>query len=578
MTKSRRKRSRGWVVIVSIFLLFAVYRWNDTESEPVSTEQQPDNTIATKPMEKLPATDAFGSAPKAGGVPNETVDNDNQHNEPNPSNSNDTVDHVVDNDSDAPLSPKDPANADASSSAKDGKDSDANESGEKDADKTEQDDDPAQEPRDTPQPTPTESDEEVPDPVPSESDKEAIRNDDVPNEEQDEKPSDTKGDQDGESKEGEGKDKEDPPLEDEGDGPPPIENPPDKVDDSSLGYRTSGGRLPSDVIKMENWASRSPNKCITQGKPDIPEGDDSMLRTPYFILLGALKCGSQALSNYLWEHPKIAHSTGKEMHFFDKESGTFVNGLGVRRKEARELYKSRFEEALSKTTLESDMVAFDSTPRYIFDADRNPAMILCVVPWVKLLAIVRNPIDRIASHYNALNKARKQYNLTMVDWDVWIQDDIRLLQEAGVVANRTKEEMEAFTGSEEEVEAWTRYTRTPGSQYIVGRGLYAIQLRLWLAEMDRVGKPRSDLMIIQSENLRSNTQSEYSRVLNFLGLQDHTLKNSSLHYTTTPSDIAMPEDLRRKLEKFYAPYNEQLYSLLGYKWKGVWDPPTMEES
>ena len=343
-------------------------------------------------------------------------------------------------------------------------------------------------------------------------------------------------------------------------------------------YRGGGGRLPYDPLPMINWASRDPNKCNTQGKPDIPEGNHVTLRAPYFILLGAMKCGTQALTNYLWEHPKIAQNAGTEMHFFDMEPKRFVTGLGVSRNDARALYLSRFEKALRFTTLESDMVAFDSTPRYIFDADRNPSMILCVVPWVKLLAIVRNPIDRISSHFNVLNKARKKKGLAMVDWDVWIQDDIRLLQEAGVVANRTKEEMEEFIGSEEEVEAWTRYTRTPGSQYIVGRGLYAIQLRLWLAEIDRVGKPRSDLMIIQSERLRSNTQSEYSRVLNFLGLQDHTLKNSSLHHTTTPSDIAMPKDLRRKLENFYAPYNEQLYSLLGYEWKGVWDPPTTEES
>lgn len=85
--------------------------------------------------------------------------------------------------------------------------------------------------------------------------------------------------------------------------------------------------------------------------------------------------------------------------------------------------------------------------------------------------------------------------------------------------------------------------------------------------MDRVGKPRSDLLVIRSEDLRRNTQKEYDRVLQFLDLSQHTLDDVSARHETNKDSTAIPVHLREKLLKIYEPYNDRLYNMMG------WDTP-----
>jgi len=149
----------------------------------------------------------------------------------------------------------------------------------------------------------------------------------------------------------------------------------------------------------------------------------------------------------------------------------------------------------------------------------------------------------------------------MVDWETWIDDDVRLLNKAGVFEAKTPEE---------ESLAWKKYQRRPNSNQIVGRGLYVIQLEQYFEAMDRVGKPRSDLLVLQSEQFRKHRQREYDKVLDFLGLPSHRLVNlTDEHTTSSKLATVMPDTCRGKLKKLYRPYNERLYRLLG--WDNVWN-------
>ena len=158
----------------------------------------------------------------------------------------------------------------------------------------------------------------------------------------------------------------------------------------------------------------------------------------------------------------------------------------------------------------------------------------------------------------------------MVDWKVWIEDDLKLLRKAGVVQDWNEVDFGSFAGSDAEMLAWKRYIRNPNSQMLVGRGLYAIQLEHYFAVMDKAGKPRSDLLIVRSEELRQQTQEVYNKILDFLDLPLHSLRDSSEKHETPQGAMPLPKDLRRKLEQFYEPYNQRLYKLLG--WDNVWNP------
>ena len=206
-------------------------------------------------------------------------------------------------------------------------------------------------------------------------------------------------------------------------------------------------------------------------------------------------------------------------------------------------------------------IAFESSPRYLLSSDRIPHAILCVVPWVKLLAILRNPVDRVESHYKYLDQSRRRNEQPMVDWQTWINDDIRLLNEAGVFNATTQQD---------EWVAWKWYNRRPNSNLIVGRGLYVIQIEQYLDAMDQVGKPREDLFVMQSETFRRHPQREYDKLLQFLQLPPHTLKNTTEEHVTSNQSLPMPPSIRKQLRELYAPYNQRLYQLLN--WEPIWDP------
>ena len=176
------------------------------------------------------------------------------------------------------------------------------------------------------------------------------------------------------------------------------------------------------------------------------------------------------------------------------------------------------------------------------------------------------PNQRRCSHQKYT--ARRQRGEAMVDWDTWIRDDLALLKRAGVVQDWSKVDFEEFSGTDQEYNAWKTYLRNPSSQMLLGRGLYAIQLEQYFAAMDKAGKPRSDLLVIRSEELRSDTQQVYNQVLDFLNLPPHNLSDLSAVHETGRKAAELPDDLRRLLQDFFEPYNERLYKLLG--WDKVW--------
>jgi hypothetical protein len=116
--------------------------------------------------------------------------------------------------------------------------------------------------------------------------------------------------------------------------------------------------------------------------------------------------------------------------------------------------------------------------------------------------------------------------------------------------------------------SWKRYLRQPNSNMILGRGLYAIQLEQYFSAMEKVGKSRSELLVIQSEDLLNNTHAVYGKMLDFLDLPPHSLEDSQPKHKTACRAQPPPDHLRKKLEVFYEPWNRRLYLLL--QWDNVY--------
>ena len=94
-----------------------------------------------------------------------------------------------------------------------------------------------------------------------------------------------------------------------------------------------------------------------------------------------MRSGTSSLNSYLRDHPEVAVSRPKEVHYFD------VNfDLGP------EWYLAHFEGSEHATAVG------EATPDYLYDLEA-PGRIAAVVPGVRILLLLRDPAERAYSHY-----------------------------------------------------------------------------------------------------------------------------------------------------------------------------------
>jgi sulfotransferase family protein len=104
-------------------------------------------------------------------------------------------------------------------------------------------------------------------------------------------------------------------------------------------------------------------------------------RLPNFLVIGAMKCGTTSLAYHLRRHPQVFLPRIKELHYF--------NG---RRDVGLDWYRQQFEGS------EGYLAAGEATPAYMHELHAIDEMAE-VIPDARLVAILRNPIDRAYSHY-----------------------------------------------------------------------------------------------------------------------------------------------------------------------------------
>lgn len=320
-------------------------------------------------------------------------------------------------------------------------------------------------------------------------------------------------------------------------------------------------------IPQDMWSRIDNQECFTEEEGAGSDLKPWQRRAPYALIIGAMKSGTSALRTYLQEHTWVVETKQRELHFYDFGFQKYTSSeKGILRRSGRNAYAQLYirQTAIGQLKGIRNTVALDDSPRYLFWSDRVPARVLCVSPWVKILAMLRNPIDRAFSQYNMFfNKKRAD-----IAFEDWVEQDIEDLIATGVIQDTVP--LSEFSGSQQELSAWKAYTRL-GTHAPIGRGLYAIQLRHWFKAFEDAGKSRDNFMIIHSELMKEDPDLIYKDALEFLGLPDKPLVDASSKLVGEYHTQLKPET-RTMLEKFYAPYNTELYDLLGDDWVGVWDP------
>lgn len=249
---------------------------------------------------------------------------------------------------------------------------------------------------------------------------------------------------------------------------------------------------------------------------------------PEFLIIGAQKAGTTSLFAHLNDHPAVWMPPWKECHFY---SGPwrplsvyrgFFPTAGTRRRIQRELGQPlRLGEA---------------TPYYLFHP-RTPAWVARTLPDVKLIVILRDPVDRAYSHYRHCVR-RGTESLSFEE---------ALDAEAGRTAG-THERLARSPLATSDAHRHHTY---------VARGHYAEQLERWF---DHVDRDRVHVAIF--EQLFDDPGPALARIESFLDLPPREAATVPRRNAGTES-AAMADATRRRLAATFAESNRRLERLLG---------------
>ena len=109
---------------------------------------------------------------------------------------------------------------------------------------------------------------------------------------------------------------------------------------------------------------------------------------PTFLVIGAMKAGTTSLYRYLRAHPDVFMPESKELNFFFEEAhGQWHRG--------RAWYEAQFAGAGDSIAIGEASAFYANYPV----VSAVPERISDLLPAVRLVYVVRHPIDRIVSHY-----------------------------------------------------------------------------------------------------------------------------------------------------------------------------------
>lgn len=254
---------------------------------------------------------------------------------------------------------------------------------------------------------------------------------------------------------------------------------------------------------------------------------------PDFIIIGVQKGGTTSLYHYLIQHPQIVPALEKEVHFFDLE---FDRGWNW--------YMSHFPDMLatnqdndrysSATLTTGQMLTGEASPYYIFHP-LVPQRIAQSLPTVKLIVLLRDPVDRAISHY---------YHA--VQWGF----------EKLTIADAFAQEKERLAGEVEKMLADPSYHSFNHRHFsYLARGRYAEQLAHWFEYF-----PREQFLILSSESLYRDPDCALQRVCQFLGLPFQPLTSYERYNS---GNYHQPDSaLSQQLADYFWPHNQQLMQLL----------------
>jgi hypothetical protein len=262
-----------------------------------------------------------------------------------------------------------------------------------------------------------------------------------------------------------------------------------------------------------------------------------------FLVAGAQKSGTSALDAYLRSHPELCMAGRKEVHFFDNDrifnnatvdfssperffpifglTGAGIPDPATFAGDRYDLYHTFFSPAPPQR------LCGEVTPSYMYWRSA-PGRIWEYNPAMKIIIILRNPIDRAFSHWNM-----------------------------EFVKNRDRRPFRRAIAMDEQIAR----TKNPGQRKhrsYIDRGFFAEQIRrIWHYF------PEEQTLILKQEALKNDPQETLNRICDFIGVS-RLAGISATETHALPYAAAMSPEDRHYLKSIYAFEIRKLERLLNW--------------
>jgi hypothetical protein len=236
-----------------------------------------------------------------------------------------------------------------------------------------------------------------------------------------------------------------------------------------------------------------------------------------FMIIGVQKAGTTAAMTNLEKHPDI-FLYQDELHFYDRD---WDKGI--------EWYKSLFDY--------KKKLVGEKNPNIIY-LEQTHSMIQKINPAIKMILLLRNPIDRAYSAWSMFTK-----KFTFHD--------------------ENKKSFEDACNYELKYKIDEPTNLKISNGHILQRGLYYKQIQKLLRYF-----PRENILILISEQVIENMNESYNKIYNFLGIEDYNTeykKDLVGEYTNENKKKDISNKLYKKLIKFYRKDIHKLEKFLDLK-------------
>ena len=245
---------------------------------------------------------------------------------------------------------------------------------------------------------------------------------------------------------------------------------------------------------------------------------------PRFLGIGAQKGGTTTLQRLLQHHPQVFLPDAKELHYF-----SLHYARGPR------WYAAQFEAALP------DQFCGEITPYYLFHPEA-PARIASLLPDVKLVILLRDPVERALSQYFHSR---------------------RLGLEPLPLEDALAAEADRLYGANQILASPEGRDRSHQEHSYVARSRYELQLELYHRYF-----AADQLLVLRSEDFFSQPTLSWQRLQMFLALTPTPLCRSDLPRANAGSDEAADVSslIRQQLREALAPTYQAMHALYGLSW------------